>query len=247
MSRSTLVRALLAAVSLLGAVPLMGQAAATVATVPAFPYGTYTSTQPADSNHPAARSLTVELTQGAMKVSEDGELISTYLISVSGRNLQLWRAAGRCADPRPILGNYTWSLSGAVLKFDLVDDPCPGRSEKVTATRLVQAPAPSPAATFPYGRYLIQPLPAGSQNGAGLIVEIGTSTAKVLSGSDLVETHGAAVDGDTWRIFEFTGECLDEGSYHWHFADGVLTFEIISDPCSQRATSVSTVRLVRQP
>jgi hypothetical protein len=187
-----------------------------------------------------------------MKVYEGGELISTYLISVTGRELQLWRIAGRCADPQPILGRYTWSLTGTVLKFELVDDPCPGRSGQVTATRLVRGTgaAPAPAAeapTFPFGRYLIQPLASGSQNGAGLTVEIASITTKVFNGADLLETHGSAVDKDVWHIFEFTGDCLDDGSYHWHYADGVLTFEIIADPCSQRAANVSTVRLVRQP
>ena len=113
-----------------------------------------------------------------------------------------------------------------------------------------QAPASASAPTgvgFPFGRYLIQPLPGADQNGAGLFIEFGTSTTKVFSGADLVETHGSAVEGDTWHIFELTGECLDDGSYHWHFADGVLTFQIIADPCTQRASSVSSVRLVKQP
>jgi hypothetical protein len=249
-SRSRLLRALLALASLLGAVPLMAQARVASVTTAPFPYGNYTATQPADSNHSAARTLAVELTSTAMKVYEGGELVSTYLINVSGRELTLWRVGGRCGDAQPVVGRYTWSISGDVLQFQPLDDPCPGRAAQVTATRLVRAPAPvaTPAApAFPFGRYVIQPLPGGDQNGAGLFIELGTSTTKVFNGGDLLETHGAAVDGDTWRIFEFTGECLDDGSYHWHYADGVLTFEIITDPCTQRAANVSKVRLVKQP
>jgi len=115
---------------------------------------------------------------------------------------------------------------------------------------LAQAPTGAQSTTpfgFPYGRYVIQPLPGGDQNGAGLFIEIATSTTKVFNGADLLETHGSAVEGDTWHIFEFTGDCLDDGSYRWHFTDGVLTFEMIADPCTQRAASVSKVRLVKQP
>jgi hypothetical protein len=99
---------------------------------------------------------------------------------------------------------------------------------------------------FPFGRYVIQPAEGGSQNGAGLFVEFASASTKVFNGADLLETHGAAVEGDVWHIFEFTGECLDDGSYHWHYADGVLTFVIITDPCGPRAQSISTVRLVKQ-
>lgn len=252
MSRSRLRRALLAVASLLGAFPLLAQAPGATATLAAFPYGHYTSAQPADDNHAEARILAVDLTSSTMKIYEGGELRATYVIDVNGRELQLWRVGGRCGDGQPIIGKYTWTMTGDVLQFQPVDDPCPGRAAQVTATRLVRATevaaSPAPAASaFPFGRYVIQPLLGGDQNGAGLFLELGTSTTKVFNGADLLETHGAAVDGDTWHIFEFTGDCLDDGSYHWHYADGVLTFEIITDPCAQRASSVSKVRLVKQP
>jgi hypothetical protein len=151
---------------------------------------------------------------------------------------------------------YKWNFVGGVLSFAPLDDKCPGRAEKMGSIKLTwvepgAVPTPAPAATgaspFPFGRYVIQPLPTGSQNGAGLFIELSSSSTKVFNGADLLETHGAAVERDVWHVFEFTGECLDDGSYHWHYADGVLTFEIIADPCTQRAASVSTVRLVKQP
>lgn len=101
--------------------------------------------------------------------------------------------------------------------------------------------------TFPFGRYTITPEPGGSQNGAGLVIELTASTAKVFNGEQLLETHGVTVTGDTWQIFELQGDCLEPGNYHWHVVADVLTFELINDPCAQRAQSVSTVRLVRTP
>jgi hypothetical protein len=112
-------------------------------------------------------------------------------------------------------------------------------------TRVSAASPPGPA--FPFGRYTITPEPGGNQNGAGLIIEISAATAKVFNGEQLLESHGVTVTGDTWQIFEFEGDCLEPGNYHWRSAGDVLTFELIDDPCAQRAQSVSTVRLVRSP
>ena len=256
MSRSKPVRALLAAATLFGAWPLLAQTSARPVVVrpPAaatFPYGKFTL-QPAPGAAADPVALTVEFIDGAMKVYKQGELTRSDGMIVAGDRWQVWQDSGPCATPQSIGGTYRWSFVDGVLAFSLVEDACPGRSEKVLATRLVRIPSAVPAAapsasSFPFGRYLIQPLEGGSQNGAGLFVEIGPLTTKVFNGADLLETHGSAVDGAIWRIFELTGECLDKGSYHWHFADGALTFEIITDPCGPRAANVSTVRLLRAP
>jgi hypothetical protein len=258
-SRSKLIRAALAAASLLGAIPLLAQrSAGTVAvrsSAPAtFPYGRYSSPPPADQ--PGAGNMEVEFAPGRVVVRGAGRPEKNYGMSATGDTWTVWQTTGGCADPEMILGVYQWTFVGGVLSFSPLDDKCPGRAEKMGSVKLTRIepgadptmpPVADGASAFPFGRYVIQPLPNASQNGAGLFVEIGNITTKVFNGGDLVETHGSAVDGDVWHIFEFTGDCLDDGSYHWHYADGVLTFEIITDPCTQRASNVSVVRLVRQP
>src|SRR6185369_14107797 len=112
-----------------------------------FPYGSYTSTLPADGNHPSARTLQVELREGAMQVSEDRAVIQSYVTNVSGRHLKLWRMGGGC-DAQ---GDYTWALQGGTLTFALVTDACPGRGEKIVRTRLVRAAAPAAAAATGVG------------------------------------------------------------------------------------------------
>jgi hypothetical protein len=256
MSRARLLRALLAAASLLGAIPLLAQRPAGAIAVrtptPAtFPYGKYSSPPPADQ--PTAGNLEVEFTPGRVAVRGLGGAEKSYGMTVTGDTWTVWQTTGGCAEPEMILGVYKWNFVGGVLSFAPLDDKCPGRAEKMGSVKLTwvepgAAPTAAPGApAFPFGRYLIQPLPEGSQNGAGLIVEIASMTTKVFNGADLLETHGSAVDKDVWHIFEFTGDCLDDGSYRWHYADGVLTFELIADPCSQRAANVGTVRLVKQP
>ena len=253
MSRSKLIRALLAAASLLGAVPLLGQGVAVASAASSSPYGTYDSPQPADANHADARTLKVEMTVGWMKVyDESGQLIQTYATSVSGRTIELSRLSGPCSDPQPIVGDYTWSLEDGVLTFTAVSDPCPGRAEKIGHIRLVQpvagaahGNAAAPAATgFPMGRYTLQAMDSTHQPPAGLVVEFAGNSVKVMNGAQLIETHQMSVDGTKWEIFELQGECLEPGDYTWHFNGAYLWMELVNDPCADRAGSITSVRFI---
>lgn len=253
MSRSKLIRALLAAASLLGAVPLLGQTTAVASTAGAFPYGTYDSSQPADADHAEARTLKVELTAGWMKVyDESGQLSQAYVTSVSGRTLQLSRLSGACSDPQPIVGSYTWSLDHGVLTFAPVSDACPGRSAKIARIRLVPraavavgaTPAAPAAGAFPMGRYSLQAMDSVHQPPPGLVVEFAGTSVKVMNGTQLIETHGMSVDGTKWEIFELQGECLEPGDYTWHFNGAFLWMELVHDPCTDRAGSITSVRFI---
>lgn len=263
MSRSKLIRALLAAASLLGAVPLMGQAVA--AATAAFPYGNYTSTIPADDNHASARTLQVVIREGAMQVFEDGQLIQSYLTSVSGRDWKVWRVGGACGEGTPIQGDYTWNLQGDVLTFALVSDDCPGRGAKMVKTRLVRvgatAAAPAPATAvpappsapvstsaggFPFGHYALVPLDSAHAPPPGMSVEFTLTGLRVLNGGQLLETHQMSVAGDRWEIFEFGGDCTEPGEYRWHADGNTLWMEMISDPCGDRAASIRAVKFVRE-
>lgn len=272
MSRSKLIRALLAAASLLGAVPLMGQAA--VAARTSFPYGNYTSTLPADDNHPAARTLQVTIREGSMQVFEDGQLIQSYLTSVTGQDWKVWRVGGACGEGTPVQGDYTWNLQGGVLTFTLVKDDCPGRGAKMEKTRLVRAgaapssavtptPAPmpahpaaaalpaasagsAPAGGFPFGHYALVPLDSAHAPPPGMSVEFTPTGLRVLNGGQLLETHQMSVAGDRWEIFEFGGDCTEPGEYRWHAEGNTLRMELISDPCGDRAASIGAVKFVRQ-
>lgn len=263
MSRSKLIRALLAAASLLGAVPLMGQATVVANGAPAFPYGTYDAPQPADENHSAARTLKIELTQGWMKVyDENGQLIQTFATSVDGRTFQLSRLSGACSDPQPIVGNYTWSLDHDVLTFAVVNDPCPGRGEKIARTRLVRtgaamasaAPSAAPASqppmptdgSFPMGRYTLQALDSTHAPPPGLVIEFTPTVVNVINAGQVVETHQMSVTGPKWEIFELAGNCLEPGDYLWHVEGTTLRMEVINDPCDDRKASITTVRFLRQ-
>ena len=68
---------------------------------------------------------------------------------VAGDRWQVWQDSGPCATPQPVVGTYRWFFVGGVLAFALVEDPCPGRSDKVLASRLVRVTPP-----FPFGRYV---------------------------------------------------------------------------------------------
>ena len=265
MSRSKLIRALLAAASLLGAVPLMGQATAVANVAPAFPYGTYDSPQPPDDNHSAARTLKVELTPGWMKVyDETGQLIQTFATVVNGRNFQLSRLSGACSDPQPIVGSYTWSIDHDVLSFALVSDACPGRGEKIARTHLTRtgaamaaaatvsaaAPATQPPmptdGSFPLGRYTLQALDSTHAPPPGLVIEFTPTVVNVINAGQIVETHQMSVTGPKWEIFELAGNCLEPGDYLWHLDGTTLRMEVINDPCDDRKASITSVKFIRQ-
>jgi len=140
LSRRTLFRALLAACSLLGAVPLLAQTPARTASTtaaPAFPYGKFVL-QPAPGAAPDPDALTVAFTDGFMQVYKHGKLTHTDGMLVAGDRWQVWQDSGDCATPQSIVGTYRWSFVDGVLSFALIEDACVGRPEKVLATRLIR-------------------------------------------------------------------------------------------------------------
>lgn len=254
MSRSKLIRALLAAVSLLGAVPLMGQGVRAASVAPAFPYGTYDSPLPADENHAAARTLKVELTPGWMKVyDEAGQLSQTYVTTVDGRGLHLSRLSGACSDPQPVVGDYSWALHGDTLTFAMLNDACPGRGEKIARIRLIRAGSGAaaamavPAGSFPLGRYTLQALDSTHAPPPGLIIEFTPTAVNVINGGQVVETHQMTVTGPKWEIFELAGNCTEPGDYYWHVDGTTLSMEVINDPCDDRRGSITSVKFIKQP
>ena len=142
MSRSKLIRALLAAASLLGALPLLAQTPASSADAAqgtAFPYGRFTP-QPGPGAPAGPEALVIAFSEGTIQIYQGGTLVETDGMSVTGPRWQIWELTGGCAEPDPLVGSYIWSFDGTVLRFDVADDPCPGRSEKVSAIRLVRVP-----------------------------------------------------------------------------------------------------------
>jgi hypothetical protein len=131
--RSKLVRALLAAASLLAAVPLMAQTrATTVAAAPTFPYGKY-DLQAIDSAHSAPPGIVVEFTPGGINVLNGDQVVETHAMEVTGDQWTTYMLEGPCQDT----GTYKWHLEGKVLWMELVSDPCTQRAMNITSVRFV--------------------------------------------------------------------------------------------------------------
>ncbi len=124
MSRSKLIRALLAAASLLGAVPLMAQ----VPTAPAFPVGSYTL-EALDSTHAPPPGLTVEFTTNTLKVKNGDQVLETYASVVTGDKWEISEFGGNC----PETGSYRWHVDGSVVWMELISDPCVDRAQSITS------------------------------------------------------------------------------------------------------------------
>ena len=124
------------------------------------------------------------------------------------------------------------SLLGAV--------PLMAQSQATATTTVVAAPA------FPYGRYTLQAMDSTHAPPPGLVVEFTSNTVKVMNGEQLMETHGSLIKGDQWQIFEFEGGCLEPGDYRWHLDGTTIWMEIINDPCTERAQSITSVRFLKQ-
>jgi hypothetical protein len=115
------------------------RAATAVVPVTPFPYGKFTpQALPGAATDPEA--LTVAFTDGFMQVYKHGALTHTDGMLVVGERWQVWQDSGPCATPQTIVGTYKWSYVDGVLSFTLVEDACPGRAEKVVATRMVPTP-----------------------------------------------------------------------------------------------------------
>lgn len=107
--------------------------------------------------------------------------------------------------------------------------------------------APAPAPGFPVGNYTLEALDSTHAPPPGLIVEFTTNTLKVKNGDQVLETYASVVTGEKWEITEFGGNCAETGTYKWHLEqDGVVWMELVSDPCEDRARSITTVRFHKQ-
>jgi hypothetical protein len=109
---------------------------------------------------------------------------------------------------------------------------------------LAQTAAPAATPPFPYGRYTLQAIDPAHAPPAGLVLEFTASALKVSSGGQEVESHGMAVDGATWEVFDLDGRCTEPGDYHWHLDGRVLWMELVSDPCEDRARSITSMRFL---
>lgn len=126
MSRSKLIRALLAAASLLGAVPLMAQTQAAAV----FPVGNYTL-EALDSTHAPPPGLTVEFTTNTLKVKNGDQVLETYASVVTGDKWEISEFGGNC----PETGSYRWHVDGSVVWMELINDPCVDRAQSITSVR----------------------------------------------------------------------------------------------------------------
>ena len=137
MSRSKLIRALLAAASLLGAVPLMAQTRATATTAvvaaPAFPYGNYTL-QATDSAHAPPPGFWVEFTSNTIKVMNGDQLVETHGSLFNGDKWQIFEFDGGCQEP----GDYRWHLAGTTIWMEVINDPCTDRAQSIASIRFLK-------------------------------------------------------------------------------------------------------------
>jgi hypothetical protein len=130
LSRSKLIRALLAAASLLGAVPLMAQTRATATAAPSFPIGNYTI-EALDSTHAPPPGLVVEFTTTTLKVKNGEQVFVTYMSIVTGDKWEISEFGGNCIET----GSYKWHVEGNVVWMELVNDPCVDRAQSLTSVR----------------------------------------------------------------------------------------------------------------
>lgn len=124
------------------------------------------------------------------------------------------------------------SLLGAV--------PLMAQSQATSTATVAAAPV------FPYGRYTLQAMDSTHAPPPGLYVEFTSNTIRVMNGDQLVETHGSLINGDKWQVFEFDGGCQEPGDYRWHLEGTTLWMEVVNDPCTERAQSITSVRFVKQ-
>lgn len=130
MSRSKLIRALLAAASLLGAVPLMAQTPVTAPATPAFPMGRYTL-EALDSTHAPPPGMTVEFTSTTLKLWMNGQVVETHGMTVAGDKWEVFEFEGSCLEP----GDYRWHLEGSVMWMEVINDPCTERAQNIASVR----------------------------------------------------------------------------------------------------------------
>lgn len=119
-------------------------ASSLTAQTPAFPTGTFVDRVP--EGQPAAlRSpglIFKIMPEGQLLVLEGEQVVARYGYQVSGDRFQIWNddPAMGCMVPDIIVGEYRWWMEGGALRFQPINDACPGRSETGAAVRLRPAP-----------------------------------------------------------------------------------------------------------
>lgn len=130
MSRTKFTRALIALASLLGAIPLMAQAAPTTTPAEPFPFGTYALVARDSVNGPPP-GMSVEFTPTALKVMRGGLVIETHGLSVANGVLETFTLGEGCTDP----GTYRWRVAGKLLFLEVVADPCSNRAMAISSVQ----------------------------------------------------------------------------------------------------------------
>jgi hypothetical protein len=126
--RNKFTRALIAAASLLGAIPLMAQQPAAAA--PEFPYGKYTIVA-LDPTYGPPPGMSVEFTPTAMNVIRGGQVVESHGLSVHGEVVETFTLGGSCTEA----GKYQWRTNGKLMNFELVSDPCSNRAMALMAVQ----------------------------------------------------------------------------------------------------------------
>ena len=108
------------------------------------------------------------------------------------------------------------------------------------------APAATAAAPFPFGKYALVGIDSTNGPPPGMSVEFTPSSLIVIRGGQVVETHGLSVKDGVLETFTLGDGCTDPGQYRWRMEGRSLYLIAISDPCSDRATAIATVRFESQ-
>ena len=116
----------------------------------------------------------------------------------------------------------------------------PAPSAATTSAGAASTPAPA----FPYGKYTLRVVDSTHAPPPGLVVEFADGTLSILNGDQLIEAHGMSVIGDQWQTYALDGDCQEVGTYTWHLDGKEIWLELVSDPCTQRAQSITAVRFV---
>jgi len=126
-------RALLALGALLGAAPLLAQAAPAPAPDPTFPFGKYALVA-ADSVNGPPPGMFVEFTTSSLNVIRGGQVVESHGMSVTGNVLETFTLGGDCTAP----GTYRWRIAGKTLTLEVIEDPCSNRAMAISAVSFVQ-------------------------------------------------------------------------------------------------------------
>lgn len=133
MSRNKVIRILVALASLLGAIPLMAQAAPAAAPAPAFPFGKYALVAIDSANGPPP-GMSVEFKPTSLDVIRGGQVVESHGLSAANGVLEIFTLGGDCVES----GKYKWRITGKILVLEVISDPCSNRAMAITAVQFEQ-------------------------------------------------------------------------------------------------------------